>query len=236
MFVPPNYNTKVREYQMSDEFLKRHKPLSLNEPSRSATSKDDWGIIPNHNASEWLPVENQSNKKYMKLKPPLELDKPSQTITKGVYKDGYKHPQFRLEIPNHNCFDNVGKWEGGVQNNRIIDPNKPSPTVDTRWRNNYKILNSRSFNNESHQPWNEMDDPNHTITTSPPKVVSDMKYRRLTVREVARIQSFPDDFIFFGSLSSQYKMVGNAVPPLMAYHLAKNIYKQREIVGDTLLL
>jgi DNA (cytosine-5)-methyltransferase 1 len=37
--------------------------------------------------------------------------------------------------------------------------------------------------------------------------------RRMTVREYARIQTFPDDFKFFGSVSSMYKQVGNAVPP-----------------------
>ena len=41
----------------------------------------------------------------------------------------------------------------------------------------------------------------------------------------ARLQSFPDNFIFFGSLSAQYKMVGNSVPPLMSYHLAKMLEK-----------
>ena len=59
-------------------------------------------------------------------------------------------------------------------------------------------------------------------------------YRKLTVRECARLQSFPDEFIFFGSLTSQYKMVGNAVPPLIAYHLAKNIYRKREEMGEVL--
>ena len=51
----------------------------------------------------------------------------------------------------------------------------------------------------------------------------DKIYRRLTIRECARLQSFPDDFIFFGSKSACYRMIGNAVPPLMSWHLAKAI-------------
>ena len=42
------------------------------------------------------------------------------------------------------------------------------------------------------------------------------KYRRLSVRECARIQTFPDDFVFSGALNSKYKQIGNAVPPLLA--------------------
>ena len=50
------------------------------------------------------------------------------------------------------------------------------------------------------------------------------KYNRVpTVRESARIQSFTDQFIFKGSKTSQYKQVGNAVPPILAKHLANSL-------------
>lgn len=54
-------------------------------------------------------------------------------------------------------------------------------------------------------------------------------YRRLSVRECARIQTFPDDFLFYYKhVSAGYKMIGNAVPVNLANHLAESIKKQIE--------
>ena len=51
-------------------------------------------------------------------------------------------------------------------------------------------------------------------------------YRRMSVREVARVQTFPDDFIFlYNDVDYGYKMIGNAVPVNLAYHVALQIKK-----------
>ena len=59
-----------------------------------------------------------------------------------------------------------------------------------------------------------------------------LQERRLTIRECARIQTFPDDYKFVipaedgeksVSASDAYKLIGNAVPPLLAYHIARRL-------------
>lgn len=52
--------------------------------------------------------------------------------------------------------------------------------------------------------------------------------RAITVREAARLQSFPDSFIFLGTKDSQYQQVGNAVPPLLAKGIAEHLLKMIE--------
>jgi len=69
--------------------------------------------------------------------------------------------------------------------------------------------------------WNE---PSYTIMGRSIHPHPNLK-RRISIREAARIQSFPDDFIFFGSLTSQYRQVGNAVPPILAFRLGQQMMK-----------
>lgn len=68
-----------------------------------------------------------------------------------------------------------------------------------------------------------------TATSSPENsgILHPLEDRRYSVREIARFQSFPDDFKFIGnSTQSKYKMIGNAVPPKLAYEIAKAIKSQ----------
>ena len=96
---------------------------------------------------------------------------------------------------------------------------------------NYKNLpeeyiNSRNF----HVAWTRFasDKPAPTIDTGH-RHHFHYKYNRVpTVRECARLQSFPDDFIFLGNKTQQFRQVGNAVPPLLAEAIAKSLMKQLE--------
>ncbi len=71
------------------------------------------------------------------------------------------------------------------------------------------------------------DRPSDTITATQPEIHVNKK-RRLSVRECAILQSFPDDYVFTGSLNAQYRQVGNAVPVLLANKIANCVKEMLE--------
>lgn len=79
-----------------------------------------------------------------------------------------------------------------------------------------------------------LDEPSLAVLTSPSQKQTDrchpLEARPFTIRENARCQSFPDDWQFCGSIGSQYKQVGNAVPVNLAYEIALQIKKSLEEV------
>ena len=80
---------------------------------------------------------------------------------------------------------------------------------------------SRKFN----EAWTRYhgDKPSKTIDTGHRNHFH-YEYNRVpTVRENARLQSFPDDFVFTGTRTQQNRQVGNAVPPLLGYALGKEL-------------
>ncbi|HFU3862575.1 TPA: DNA cytosine methyltransferase [Streptococcus suis] len=108
-------------------------------------------------------------------------------------------------IPNHTLKDiSRAKFYPGkkMQGNNRIAENRPAPTIRAEHHGNIEA---------------------HYRTTAEDE--TDMSgWRRLSVRECARLQSFPDSFNFVTSASSAYKAVGNAVPPVMAWHIARSVF------------
>lgn len=72
-----------------------------------------------------------------------------------------------------------------------------------------------------------MSQPSLTLTTSPCQKQTERCHpketRPLNIREYARIQTFPDDYEFIGTIGQQYKQIGNAVPVKLAEHIATSL-------------
>lgn len=86
------------------------------------------------------------------------------------------------------------------------------------------------------------DEPSLTLTCNPAQKQTERCHpaetRPLTVREYARIQTFPDNWDFHGSISSQYKQIGNAVPVNLGYHIGTCIIAMlnKQYQKDTMVI
>ena len=122
--------------------------------------------------------------------------KPYNTLGDAIL-DLPERPNKNYRIANHIGTKHLVKINGYI-GNRKTDPKKPAPTIVGRGGG----------------------------TDGPVIIPHPNGKRRLTVRECARLQCFPDNFIFLGAISSQYRQIGNAVPWPLAYNIAKQIPKR----------
>jgi len=104
----------------------------------------------------------------------------------------FPNPDGPNNIPNH-TYSKYKLVFNGFLGKRRINPDLPSPTITARGDDKGGVVVHAHYNGE----------------------------RRMTGRELAAIQTFPDNFEFQGTNSSVYRQIGNAVPPLLAYYIAK---------------
>ena len=86
----------------------------------------------------------------------------------------------------------------------------------------YQDLNGPCLTITSHLAKVSLNSRDPVLLVDPDKEL----YRRFTPREAARIQSFPDTFEFAGSEGDAYRQIGNAIPPVLMWHLARSIAEQ----------
>jgi DNA (cytosine-5)-methyltransferase 1 len=125
-------------------------------------------------------------------------------ITVGEALKDLPNPDEPNELANH-TYSKYKLRFNGYLGHRVINPDKPAPTVTARGDDKGGVV-------VLHHPSNE---------------------RRMTARELAVVQSFPVDFVFEGTQSSVYRQIGNAVPVLMARALGKEFARIEALASDS---
>lgn len=105
---------------------------------------------------------------------------------------------------------------------RPMDMNRPAPTLPASMGGNRTPVVDQLTLDEGVRQWVE---DYHDSLLNGGEVATEIpsRLRRITVQEAAAIQSFPSDMPWYGSQSSRYRQIGNAVPPKMAYEVAKSV-------------
>lgn len=109
---------------------------------------------------------------------------------------------------------------------RVMALDRPAPTLPASMGGNRTPIVDEGQLRYSEKPWIEsyhsrlFDEGKPPLTMLPPEA----RLRRITVEEAAAIQTFPLDVLWSGSQSARFRQIGNAVPPMLAYHVARAVH------------
>lgn len=193
-------------------------------------------IIKTHWNPETLSNEKKGKKRFVDVRQAIG-DLPSVEPGQDASTEEYDYPcnnEFLKKIGKsgiHPLMDHIARKHNDLDRERfqVMIHNHWSFGQLRREMPQYEHEHVRVFDNSYVVQWWDL--PSKTILAHIHKdgfqfIHPDEEQRRtFTVREAARIQSFPDDFEFKGSRGEKYKQIGNAVPPLFAEALAKSIKK-----------
>lgn len=193
-------------------------------------------IIKTHWNPETLSNEKKGKKRFVDVRQAIG-DLPSVEPGQDASTEKYDYPcnnEFLKKIGKsgiHPLMDHIARKHNDLDRERfqVMIHNHWSFGQLRREMPQYEHEHARVFDNSYVVQWWDL--PSKTILAHIHKdgfqfIHPDEEQRRtFTVREAARIQSFPDDFEFKGSRGEKYKQIGNAVPPLFAEALAKSIKK-----------
>jgi len=188
----------------------------------------DYGVPQNRRRAFFVGTKNKTEFIFPEpmIKNPITTKEAISDLPENSIKDGSKYKN----EPKSDYQEFIRKKSNCVYNHEITNHSEQTTSIISLVPDggNYKDLprelqQTRNVN----IAWTRLNSkkPSLTIDTGH-RHHFHYKFNRVpTVRESARIQSFPDTFVFLGSKTSQYKQVGNAVPPILAKELAKEIKK-----------
>jgi DNA (cytosine-5)-methyltransferase 1 len=181
---------------------------ALNKKALEALSKE---IIPD--IYDPYPVITHINKKKYFINKLLEDKYLYDYVSSKDVFCGLKEPD-KSDDSSQKAYSKAKYLSNGSQGQIEIDLDGITPTIRSEHHGNIEFRRLSTFHGGKHKE--ELD--------------NGLQERRLTVRECARLQTFPDDYQFVFNYNSfnlspseAYKRIGNAVPPLLAYHIAKRL-------------